>query len=127
MIAIGLLLFVLAALLTTGITLFNGEPSNAEAFGVTLSNVSIGALFLTGVITGVVGTVGLVMLFGGGARKRHKRVAAKREVKNARNESATLAEENARLQGQLHDTSSTPAGKFPETSSGDSSSGRGLA
>ena len=48
MIAIGLLLFVLAALLTTGITLFNGEPSNAEAFGVTLSNVSIGGLFLTG-------------------------------------------------------------------------------
>lgn len=127
MIAIGLLLFVLAALLTTGITLFNGEPSNAEAFGVTLSNVSIGGLFLTGVITGVVGAVGLVMLFGGGARKRHKRVAAKREVKNARTESASLAEENARLQGQLHDSSSTPAGKFPETTSGDSGSGRGLA
>jgi len=127
MIAIGLLLFVLAALLTTGITLFNGEPSNAEAFGVTLSNVSIGGLFLTGVITGVVGAVGLAMLFGGGARKRHKRVAAKREVKNARSESATLAEENARLQGQLHDTSSTPAGNYPETTAGDSGSGRGPA
>ena len=110
MIAIGLLLFVLSALLTAGLALFNSDPSNASAFGVTLSNVSIGGLFLTGVITGVVGTLGLVLLVTGSARKRHQKVAAKREIKSARTEAATLAEQNVRLQGQLQDTTPQPDG-----------------
>ena len=53
MVAVGLVLLVLAVLLTLGIVLFNGESYGAEVFGVTISNVSIGGLFLTGVITGV--------------------------------------------------------------------------
>lgn len=101
MIALGLVLLVLAVLLTLGIALFNGDPSGAEAFGVSLANVSIGGLFLTGVITGVVGAVGLSLMLGGFARGRSKKVRTKRAVKNARGEAETLAEENARLQEQL--------------------------
>ena len=77
------------------------DPSGAEAFGVSLSNVSVGGLFLTGVITGIVGALGLTMLLGGFARRRSKKVRSKRAVRSARGEAETLAEENARLQEQL--------------------------
>ncbi len=101
MVALGLVLLVLAVLLTLGIVLFNGDPSGAEAFGVSLTNVSIGGLFLTGVVTGVVGTIGLILMLGGFARGRSKKVRSKRAVSSARGEAETLAEENARLQEEL--------------------------
>ena len=80
MVALGLVLLVLAVLLTLGIVLFNGESYGAEVFGVTISNVSIGGLFLAGVITGIVGTVGVALLLGGGARKRHKKASRPAET-----------------------------------------------
>ena len=101
MIVIGVVLLVLSAMLTAGISLFNSEASNASAFGVSLTNVSIGGLFLTGVVTGVVGALGIGLVLVGAARKRSKRVSTKRQVRSARSEAETLAEENARLQGQL--------------------------
>lgn len=102
MVALGLVLLVLAVLLTLGLVLSNGgDLSGAEAFGVSLSNVSVGGLFLTGVITGVVGALGLGMSLVGLARRRVKTVRSKRAVKSARGEVDTLAEENARLQDQL--------------------------
>ena len=101
MVALGLVLLVLCSLLTLGIVFSNTDPANAAAFGVTLSGVSIGGLFLVGVVTGALAMLGLKMYHGGGLRKRHKRVAAKREVKSARGEAETLAEENARLAREL--------------------------
>lgn len=102
MIVIGVVLLVLAVLAALGVSLFNGgEVSNAEVFGVSLAHVSVGGLFVAGMITGVVGALGLGLMLSGGARKRHKRVAAKREVKSVRGEASTLAEENTRLQEQL--------------------------
>ena len=102
MIVIGVVLLVLAVLATLGVSLFNGgDVSNAEVFGVSLANVSVGGLFLSGVVAGVVGALGLGLMLSGGARKRHKKVASKREVKSVRGEASTLAEENARLQEQL--------------------------
>ncbi len=80
MVALGLVLLVLSALLTLGVVFSNTDPANAAAFGVTLSGVSIGGLFLVGVITGALAMLGLTLFLGGGLRQRHKRVAAKREV-----------------------------------------------
>ncbi len=77
MVALGLVLLVLAALLTLGIVFSNTDPANAAAFGVTLSNVSIGGLFLVGVITGAVAMLGLTLWLGGSVRSRHKKVAAR--------------------------------------------------
>ena len=101
MVALGLVLLVLAVLLTLGVALFNTDPANAVAFGVSLSNVSIGGLFLVGVVVGAVAMLGLGLMLVGAARKRAKKVALKREVKHVRTEQETLAEENARLQAQL--------------------------
>jgi hypothetical protein len=111
MVALGLVLLVLAALLTLGIVLSNTDPANAAAFGVTLSHVSIGGLFLVGVVTGAVAMLGLTLLLGGSVRQRNKRVAAKRQVRSATGEASTLQEENARLAAELEQTrrSSGPA------------------
>lgn len=112
MVALGLVLLVLASLFTLGIVFSNTDPANAAAFGVSLSGVSIGGLFLAGVVTGVVGMLGLTLFLGGGLRRRHKRVAAKREVRSVRGEAETLAEENARLERELEQTRATTP--YPE-------------
>jgi len=101
-IVIGVVLLILAVLASLGVSLFNGgEVSGVEVFGVGVNNVSVGGLFLAGVITGVVAALALGLVLSGSARKRHKKVAVKRQVKSARTEAETLAEENARLQEQL--------------------------
>ena len=123
MIVLGVVLLVLAVLATLGVSLFNGgDVSNAEVFGVSLANVSVGGLFVAGVVTGVVGALGLGLMLSGGARKRQKKVATKREVKSVRGEASTLAEENARLQDQLE--RERAAGVRPSETRSDSPSGR---
>lgn len=110
MIVVGVVLLVLAVLATLGVSLFNrGEVMQAEVFGVSLDNVSVGGLFVAGVIAGVIGALGLGLMIAGSSRKRHKKTAVKREVKSVRGEASTLAEENARLQEQLERERTTTA------------------
>lgn len=114
MILIGLIVLVLATVLTLGIVLPNGGDAGAEAFGVSLDNVSVGGLFLVGVVTGALGLFGLVLALGGLARRRRRRAAARREVSSARTQADSLAEENARLQEQLaHERTSGSADPSP--------------
>ncbi len=101
MVLVGVVLLVLCGLLGAGIALTNTDPVSAEAFGVTLSNVSVRGLFLLGVVVGALAMLGLGLMLVGAARKRAKKVALKREVKHVRGEQESLAEENARLQEQL--------------------------
>ena len=101
MVALGLVLLVLCVLLAVGISLPNTETVSAEAFGVSLSNVSLGGLFLLGLATGALAMVGLGLILLGAARARAKKRAVKREVSTVRTEQESLAEENARLQAEL--------------------------
>lgn len=101
MVVLGLILLVLCVVLGAGIVLSNTDPSSAEAFGVSLANVSIGGLFLLGAALGAVAMLGLGLMLIGAARKRTRKLRMKREVKEVRSEQETLAEENARLQAQL--------------------------
>lgn len=101
MVAVGLVLLVLAVLVAAGIVLSNGDSVQADAFGVSLDNVSVGGLFLVGMVVGVVAMLGLGLMLIGAARRRSKRVAVKREVQDVRGERESLAEENARLQVEL--------------------------
>ena len=94
MVVLGLVLLVLACLLTVGVAISNTTPQAAEIFFVTVANVSLGTLFLAGVVTGIVGTLGLMLMLGGSVRRRHKKVEAKREKRS-------VLEENARLQREL--------------------------
>ena len=101
MVLLGAILLVLCLVLGAGIFFSNTDAITAEAFGVSLSNVSLGGFFLTGVVIGALAVLALGMLLGGAARKRRKRTALKREVRAARGEQETLAERNARLEAEL--------------------------
>ncbi len=114
MVVLGLLLLLLSGALAAGVVLSNTDPVSASAFGVTISNVSVGGLFLAGAATGLVLMLGIVLILVGAARKRSRRVATKRHVRNVRSEKDQLAEENAELRAQLADPypagdSGTPA------------------
>jgi hypothetical protein len=119
---VGAVLLVLCVLLAAGIALSNTESSAAEAFGVTLSNVSVGGLFLLGVAVGALAMLGIGLMIAGAARKRHKKTALKREVRSARGRQETLAEENARLQEELQQSR---AAGLPDAGTVDDGSGRG--
>jgi membrane protein implicated in regulation of membrane protease activity len=98
---LGAILLVVCLVLSAGIFFSNTEAITAEAFGVSLSNVSLGGFFLTGVVVGALAVLALGMLLGGAARKRRKRTALKREVRTARGEQETLTDRNARLEAEL--------------------------
>ena len=101
MVVVGAILLVLCVVLGVGLSLAQGGPVTAETFGVTLTGISVGTLFLLGLVVGVVGVLALGMVLSGAARKRRKKSALKREVRSAHSEQETLAEQNARLQAEL--------------------------
>ena len=115
MFALGLILLVVSGVFTLGVVLSNTDPVNASAFGVSLTNVSLGGLFLAGAVAGLVLMLGLAMMVAGAARKRHRRVETKRTVKGVRSEREQLAAENEQLRSELASTQSTPAGQVGET------------
>lgn len=103
MVVLGLLLILVSGAVTLGVALSNTDPVSASAFGVSLSNVSVGGLFLGGVVAGFVLMLGIALLLSGAARKRTRRVAVKHEVRSTRSEKEQLAEENAALRARLAD------------------------
>ena len=109
MVAVGLVLLVLSGLLAVGFVLSNGQSVDADAFGVSLDDVSVGGIFLVGMVVGLVAALGLGLMLIGAARRRAKQVAAKREVRDVRGERESLAEENARLQAELERSAANPA------------------
>lgn len=101
MAALGLILLVLSGIFTLGVVLSNTDPVSASAFGVSLSNVSLGGLFLAGAIAGIIFGIGMGLLVAGSARKRHRKVETKRTIKGTRSEKEQLAVENEELRARL--------------------------
>ena len=101
MIALGIVLIIISGTFALGVALSNTTATQAEAFGVSLSNVTLGGLFLAGIVTGAALLIGVTLLLAGIARQRHRRRAAVAQVKAVTGESATLAEQNTRLQEEL--------------------------
>ncbi len=102
MVAFGLILVVLSGLLAAAVLLSNTDPVVASAFGVSLSNVSLGEFFLIGTGVGVVFALGLAVAAGGAKRRRTKRKGLRDEVEAERSERELLEEQNALLRDQLH-------------------------
>ena len=121
MFALGLVLLVLSGVATLGVVLSNTDSVAASAFGVSLSNVSIGGLFLAGAIAGVIFGLGLGLMIAGAARKRRRRVETKRTIKGTRSEKEQLAAENEELRSQLAGTA--PVDTYP---AGEKEEGRGV-
>lgn len=71
-------------------------------FGQSVTGLSIGQLFLFGIIVGVVGMLALAMLFGTFNRRLASR-GSRRALKGSQRESAALRRESERLTQQLDD------------------------
>jgi membrane protein implicated in regulation of membrane protease activity len=101
MVVLGLLLLLGAGALTAAVVMANTDTVAVIAFGESASGLTIGGLFLAGVITGAIAILGLTMMLAGLSRRRARRVGLKREMRDVRDERETLAEENARLRDEL--------------------------
>ncbi|MDT7538314.1 MAG: hypothetical protein QOI82_1899 [Actinomycetota bacterium] len=107
MVVLGLLLLLGAGALTAAVVLANTDAVAIVAFGHSATGLTIGGLFLAGAITGAIAILGVTMMLAGLSRRRARRVGLKREMRDARDERETLAEENARLRDELAASRST--------------------
>ena len=112
MIVLGLFLLVGSGLLTAAVVVQNTDPSSASAYGHAVSGLTVGGLFVAGVITGAVAILGVLMMLAGATRRRNRRAGLKRQVRAAHGEKESLAGENARLQGEL-EASRSGAAVYP--------------
>lgn len=101
MFALGLLLLVVSGAVALGVVLDNTEPTSVTAFGLTVSNINLGGLFLAGAAVGLAFMLGLALMIAGASRRRTRRVATKRTVRDVQTEKEQLAEENAALKARL--------------------------
>ena len=101
MVVLGLLLLLAAGGLTAAVVTANTDAVTVTAFEQSASGLTLGGLFLAGVVTGAIAILGLTMMLAGLSRRRARRVGIKREMRDARDERETLAEENARLRDEL--------------------------
>jgi hypothetical protein len=116
-VVLGLLLLVISGLLTAGMVLQNTDPAQVSVYGQNVTGMTIGGLFAAGVATGAIALLGLFMILAGARRRRTRRVGLKRQVRDVREERESLAEENARLKGELAATQNgvSDAPAYPES------------
>jgi uncharacterized integral membrane protein len=100
MVALGLFLLLVAGVVTAAMVIQNTDASSASVFGQAVHG-TVGGLFLAGVVTGAVALLGVMLMLAGASRRRARRQGLKRQVRDARGEKESLAEENARLQAEL--------------------------
>jgi hypothetical protein len=79
---LGLILLVAAGVLTAAVVASNTSMLSVDLWSVSVSNVTLGVVFVAGMITTVLAVVGLGLLMGGlrrGRRIRQERRALRRE------------------------------------------------
>jgi uncharacterized membrane protein YcjF (UPF0283 family) len=83
---LGLILLAAAGVLTAAVVTSNTDSLAVDLWGVTVSNVTLGVVFVAGMITTVLAVVGLGLLMGGLRRNRRLR----KERKSLRRENEQL-------------------------------------
>jgi hypothetical protein len=104
---LGLILVAAAAGIATAIVGSNSGSAHYSGdsfviFGQSLTTLTTGQLFLFGLVVGVVGMLGLAMLFGTFNRRLASR-GSRRELKGSRREGAALRLDRDRLTQELDD------------------------
>ena len=97
MAVLGLILLAAAGVLTAAVVTSNTDSLSVSLWSVHVSNVTLGVVFVAGMITTVLAVVGLGLLMG--ALRRNRRL---------RKERRSLQRENEQLAQQRMDTDSTP-------------------
>jgi type II secretory pathway pseudopilin PulG len=103
---LGLILLAAAGVLTAAVVTSNTESLSVSLWSVDVSNVTLGVVFVAGMITTVLAVVGLGLLMG--ALRRNRRL---------RKERRSLQRENEQL-AQRMDVDSTPPPMAPTTPTG---------
>lgn len=86
MAVLGLILLAAAGVLTAAVVTSNTDSLAVDLWGVTVSNVTLGVVFVAGMITTVLAVIGLGLLMGGVRRTRRLR----KERKSLRRENEQL-------------------------------------
>jgi uncharacterized membrane protein len=101
---IGLVVLIVAAAVVVIGVLSNGGSSHALGnfgiFGLHMNNGSTGKLFLYGTLVGVIGMLGLTLLWGAFTR-RLASGGMRRELKNTKRETENLRNDRDRLNKEL--------------------------
>jgi uncharacterized protein HemX len=113
MVVLGVLLLLLAVALVVGVALDNDVSTDVSVFGQEVTGFTTGTLFLAGVATGFVLALSLGLVLAGLKRRRAKEQARQRQVRAARSDADSLAEENARLQDELARKQAAEADSYP--------------
>ena len=104
MAVLGLILLAAAGVLTAAVVTSNTDSLAVSLWGVDVSNVTLGVVFVAGMITTVLAVVGLGLLMGGMRRNRR-----------LRKERRTLQRENEQLAQQVDSTPPPMASTDPNT------------
>jgi type II secretory pathway pseudopilin PulG len=102
---LGLILLAAAGVLTAAVVTSNTDSRSVDLWGVSVTNVTLGVVFVAGMITTVLAVVGLGLLMGG--MRRNSRL---------RKERRTLRRENEQLTQQVESTpeGTVPTGRYEE-------------
>jgi uncharacterized integral membrane protein len=92
---LGLILLAAAGVLTAAVVTSNTDSLSVDLWGASITNVTLGVVFVAGMITTVLAVVGLGLLMGGMRRSRR-----------LRQERRTLRRENEQLAQQVDATPS---------------------
>jgi type II secretory pathway pseudopilin PulG len=95
---LGLILLAAAGVLTAAVVTSNTDSLAVSLWGVSVSNVTLGVVFVAGMITTVLAVVGLGLLMGGMRRNRR-----------LRKERRSLRRENEQLAQQVETAPAAPA------------------
>jgi hypothetical protein len=125
MVLLGLLLMLGCTALAVDAVVQNTSVMHAVAFNQSITNLSLGALFVAGAVVGLLFALGLAMFAGGlgrGARRRRERRLAEQNSAEAE----SLRVENARLEQQLaaNRESTAAASPYPSDAMSRTSAGR---
>jgi len=85
---LGLILLAAAGVLTAAVVTSNTDSLSVDLWGVSVTNVTLGVVFVAGMITTVLAVVGLGLLMGGMRRNRRLR----QERRSLRRENEQLAQ-----------------------------------
>ena len=99
MAVLGLILLAAAGVLTAAVVTSNTDTLAVDLWNISVSNVTLGVVFVAGMITTVVAVVGLGLLMGGLRRNRR-----------LRKERRSLRKENEQLAQRVDSTPDTYAG-----------------
>ncbi len=103
MAVLGLILLAAAGVLTAAVVTSNTDSLAVSLWGVSVSNVTLGVVFVAGMITTVLAVIGLGLLMGGMRRNRR-----------LRKERRTLRRENEQLAQRVDSTPDTGQAGYEE-------------